>query len=277
MEEQLLKPEEVREILLKLQEGALDIVLVGGQAVNFWAVRYATDDELWTRHRPFTSTDIDFLGSRRDVKVMASLLGGRAIVNEDMDGSPNAGIVLVPHRGGNLRIDVLGSVFGLDSAEVARDALEFVGTQDLAGVRLQVMDPFMALEGKLASLQGLDQSGRQDCKHVKLCLLIIGEFLKESWNVFDDRRLLGITKYIFRLARSSQSLCAWHQYGIKIESCLPWTLIDAHRSEKFDKFRQLNQEQLLEMLTRERDSYSRKETESEARRETLRHKRQTSS
>ncbi|BAC88292.1 gsl0351 [Gloeobacter violaceus PCC 7421] len=38
VEEQFLEPEEVREILLKLRQAALPIVLVGGQAVHFWAM-----------------------------------------------------------------------------------------------------------------------------------------------------------------------------------------------------------------------------------------------
>jgi hypothetical protein len=275
VEEQFLEPEEVRRILLKLQNEALQIVLVGGQAINFWAMRYATEDEEWESLRPYTSTDIDLLGSPKDVTKIASILGGKAIVNREMDGgSPNTGIVLIPNRHGNLQIDILGSLFGLDAEEVANEALLFVGKAELAGVQLQIMDPFTALEGKLASLKGLSQHGRQDSKHVALCLLIIREFLRENWQNLDERRLLGVVKYIFKLARSDNSLHAWNWYSHKVEGCLPWELIDAQPSEKFEKFRQLNKEQLIQELCKSREEFARKQAEIERRNKMRREKNQ---
>jgi hypothetical protein len=39
------------------------IVVVGGQAVNFWADRYSPDKPELLAYRPFTSRDLDLLGS----------------------------------------------------------------------------------------------------------------------------------------------------------------------------------------------------------------------
>ena len=39
------------------------IVIVGGQAVNFWADRYAPDEPGLLVYRPFTSRDLDLLAS----------------------------------------------------------------------------------------------------------------------------------------------------------------------------------------------------------------------
>ncbi len=101
MSEKLFEPGELREILFCLSEEAPDLILVGGQAVNFWAVRYYEDSEQWNALQPYASEDIDFLGSRKDVEKIALALGGAVTVNlnRSFDASPQAGVVLVEHNG----------------------------------------------------------------------------------------------------------------------------------------------------------------------------------
>ena len=48
------------------------IIIVGGQAVNFWADRYAPDKPELLAYRPFTSRDLDLLGSIADAYQLAS-------------------------------------------------------------------------------------------------------------------------------------------------------------------------------------------------------------
>jgi hypothetical protein len=49
-------------------------VLVGGQAVNYWAERYLGEEPELRKLVPFTSGDIDFLGHRDDVQHIARQL-----------------------------------------------------------------------------------------------------------------------------------------------------------------------------------------------------------
>ncbi len=49
-------------------------ILIGGQAVNYWAGRYLTAESDLQKHLPFTSEDIDFSGNREDVRHIASQL-----------------------------------------------------------------------------------------------------------------------------------------------------------------------------------------------------------
>jgi len=49
-------------------------VLVGGQAVNYWAERYLSTEAELEKLQPFTSQDIDFKGNRRDVERIAQQL-----------------------------------------------------------------------------------------------------------------------------------------------------------------------------------------------------------
>lgn len=49
-------------------------VLVGGQAVNYWAERYLSTEAELEKLQPFTSQDIDFKGNRTDVERIAQQL-----------------------------------------------------------------------------------------------------------------------------------------------------------------------------------------------------------
>ena len=50
-------------------------VLIGGQAVNYWAERYFQTERLLKSLQPFTSEDIDFKGGKEDVRRIAEQLG----------------------------------------------------------------------------------------------------------------------------------------------------------------------------------------------------------
>lgn len=50
---ELLTPEDLRDIWIRLQESELETVVVGGQAINLWAFQYGQDTEEWNQYRPF--------------------------------------------------------------------------------------------------------------------------------------------------------------------------------------------------------------------------------
>jgi hypothetical protein len=68
-------------------------LMIGGQAVYFWASRYAREDLSLEQWRPFTSKDIDFQGSREDVLRIAKELGTRAQLPGSREMTALAGIV----------------------------------------------------------------------------------------------------------------------------------------------------------------------------------------
>ena len=49
-------------------------ILIGGQAVNYWAERYLTTEPELEGLKPFTSADIDFKGTQADVERIARQL-----------------------------------------------------------------------------------------------------------------------------------------------------------------------------------------------------------
>jgi hypothetical protein len=249
------EPGEIREILLRLSEEIPNLILVGGQAVNFWSARYYQDNEQWDTLRPFTSEDIDFLGSKQDVQNISTFLGGEIFINDSFDASPNAGVVLVKHQGEQLRIDVLATLFGLDEQAVIDNPYEFIGERELEGVKLKVIDPVSALEGKLACLFGLPQEGRQDLKHTRLCVKVLNAFLKEHLPVLPDKVVLGVVEHVFKMAVEKNGLSAWLQHGIEIEQGIPLDVLEVSEVEKIQRFNKIRKPQLIEHLQSKRQEH----------------------
>ena len=115
---------DIRPVLAKIADLDRGLVLVGGQAVNFWAEYYGPQVGELARDAPFTSKDIDFCGDQRAVRVCAERLGGTARVATFDDATPNSGtVVFVDGAGVTRTLDVLSAPYGLDTAEVHATAL----------------------------------------------------------------------------------------------------------------------------------------------------------
>lgn len=74
---------DVRPVLAKVADLGRELVLVGGQAVNFWASFYQRRVPALEQEAPFTSKDIDFCGDRRSVGLCAERLGASDGLEKD--------------------------------------------------------------------------------------------------------------------------------------------------------------------------------------------------
>jgi hypothetical protein len=57
------------EILLRLRGHENEFVLIGGQALNFWAEKYGSRAPSLETFGPYTSKDIDFCGRRANLSL----------------------------------------------------------------------------------------------------------------------------------------------------------------------------------------------------------------
>jgi len=182
-----------------------ELVLVGGQAVSFWAWRYSarlpgvlTDANLPTK-------DIDFCGDREAVRLCAARLGGQAFVPDMDDHTPNTGkVVFVDEQGVKQRIDFLGEPFGVSAAELRRMALPFEVEAEggqRTGLLFYVMHPVLCLESRVANTVGLP--GYQTPHALAQLRASIGcarEFLRDVLDVGAVRDVLNLNERIFRCA-----------------------------------------------------------------------------
>jgi len=190
---------EIRAILAKLT-GA-NIVLVGGQALNFWADYYLPNVKELAAGWPYTSKDIDFCGTRHAVVDCAKRLGGRAVLPDDFDGV-NAGAVLYLDSadGEQRRIDFITAPYGLSAEDVQQTAIPVDVTDEHGqptGVTFTVMNPERCMESRVANVIGLGARSDHSMKQLRASVFCAREFLRELLAAGHHRAVLNLNERIF--------------------------------------------------------------------------------
>jgi hypothetical protein len=154
-----------------LELAGTDMILVGGQALAFWAAYYAVPAP------PAAVTkDVDFLGTRTDVERLARGLDAKATFRRQRDLTLLAGQVekLLP-GGGRINIDVLSRVYGnISTATIAQHSIL---SESPAG-EFRVMHPMDVLQGRLENVYGLaEKQDEQGLAQLRLAIEMVREFL----------------------------------------------------------------------------------------------------
>jgi len=242
----------VQEALDRLVASGFKGVLVGGHAVNFWALIYGLSTPEWSELLPYTSEDVDFLGGLPEALLCKRLFGGVSNLNDGTDPSPQAGVILAPLNGTTIRFDIITSIIGVDSREVGKKALARPGQDPSKSLR--VLHPLHCLIGKTAGLAQIPQGGRQDLKHLKLSILIVHAFLMERLG--EVRPLLNNIEHVFDVAQEEIGLRVYHRHGVEIEKALPLGAIPAQSDERLQKFAEIRLPQLTKQLEESRRRYA---------------------
>ena len=191
--------------LLKLLESleGLNAVLIGGQAVAFWAELYAERiPELRAIHL-LASKDVDFCCGKQEVIACAARLGVAAHLPEPFDTSPNSGVVRLRDVDGVERvIDFLHTPFGVDPVEVGNTAIRAAlldSDGQPSGATVRVMHPVVLMEARacnVVALPGGDTPhGRAQLQASVICTR---EFLLDLLEQRSVRRVLSAYERIFR-------------------------------------------------------------------------------
>ena len=128
------------------------LVLVGGQALNYWLAYYRKRDRRLKKHRGVTSTDIDFLGSPASIDKLAKAIRGR--LKHEGARSVTIAVVRFTDSAGTERvIDFLRTVHGLKEARVRATAVPV----DTIGGELRIMHPVLCLESRAHNVHDLEE------------------------------------------------------------------------------------------------------------------------
>ncbi len=159
------------------------VLLVGGQAVNLWALYY----EARTAHlAPFVSRDVDVLGDRATLTTLGKLIGAKPQFFPVKPPTNEIGVVVVKdHHGLPLLIEVLRYVHGVSNEEL-RDPIY---TMALGKVRVQVPGPIALLQAKIANVADIAQTGRQDVRHVVILAQLLPAYLDDLQKAALEGRL----------------------------------------------------------------------------------------
>jgi hypothetical protein len=206
---------DIRPVLAKIADLERELVLIGGQAVNFWASLYQRRVPALAREAPFTSKDIDFCGDQRSLRVCAERLGGTPRAATFDDATPNSGtVVFVDGAGVTRTLDIVSAPFGLDSAEVHDTAVPIELPDDAgasADVRFYVMHPVLCMESRVHNVVGLPGAydTEQGRKQLRVSILFARAFLLDVLDGRIDaedpaRTVLKLNERIFRFAMRDQ-------------------------------------------------------------------------
>jgi hypothetical protein len=189
---------QLRPILAELH--GLDVVLVGGQAVNFWADYYASEDpELGTRS-PLTSKDIDFHGDRDQAQQCAAKLRGHAdfSVAKPFGSILNAEVTFTDSEGEKRRIEFIRAVAGLEKKNLIESAVPV----EVGGHDVLVMNPVYCLVSRAANVIRLpekydNEQGMNQLRAAAICARIFIRALARG----------GKMKHAHAWAREVHALC----------------------------------------------------------------------
>ena len=157
-----LPPDEVRRVLRELAplSGDRRIILIGGQAVAFWAAFFRLEEPA-SEAKLFTSKDIDFEGAGQSARRAGELLGGDVQIPEIDRHTPNTGLVIFYDSDGVEReLDFLMAPYGLSAREVRDTAIRLnVAKPGAEEIPVWVMHPERCMESRVHNVVGLHQTG----------------------------------------------------------------------------------------------------------------------
>jgi hypothetical protein len=213
--------EEVWQLLGQLGGVAPQVVLVGGQALAFWAHYYRA--KLPAVLIPYVTLDVDFLGTSADAKAFADRVpGARLYVPSLDDHTPSSGRVVARNiLGRTLEVDFLHSMAGLSEADVRRNAIEI---QDPSGKLLvRVMHPLYCLESRVKNLVLLP--AKRDRFGVAQAQLAVRVLRKHIARVANDaqgvRRALKLVERVGEIASSEPGKRCYVEHKVDVLKAIP--------------------------------------------------------
>lgn len=202
--------------------------VVGGQAVNLWAINYLAPA---IPRATLVSKDLDVVVSQESMAKLKQVPGWVFQPRETknwMDSRLGALRSTSPD-GRPLLVEILHSVHGLNKADL--QAAAYVKSD---GVIYRVLDPITMLKAKAANVRDIDQNGtppRQDRLHLRLVARCVPEFLLEVYRdaVSDpsrERNSLAVISRAFKTLQQPKTA-----QTLQVEGIAPASLIPAELAE----------------------------------------------
>lgn len=222
-------------------------ILIGGQAVNYWAENFLAQEPDLTEWLPFASKDIDFHGTHDDVTRVAAALGLPAHFPNRFAGTALAGMVPFKLNGIPASIEIVRLIPGLAKNKIESWAI----TASRGQKTIRVLDPVSLLVCKTSLTLTVDQKQRRDADHLRILVICVRAFLRETLagvtaGDLPVRGWLGAVERVLKLAESSIGKKAARKLGVVWREALPETEIAANKHQLVARFRSVRLPQWLE-------------------------------
>ena len=225
--------------VLKIRDAAgQPYLLIGGQAVNYWAEHYLPADPQLEKLKPFTSEDIDFKGGSDDVQHIARQLELTPGYPAKVQMTALAGTI--PFQIGDLKsnIEIVRRIPGVSGSV---DALAILAEWN--GIIIRVLDPISLLACKLELVASVPQEKRRDVTHLKILVPCVRAFLNEFLQRVERgevpaRHWLGAANQVLKLTTDHRARKIADQHQINWPEILPLTTIAKSQDEKIRRFQE---------------------------------------
>ncbi len=195
------------------------LFLVGGQAVNLWALYYS---ERTSGLAPFVSRDVDVLGNRETLMRIAKLAGVKPQFFPMRPPTNEIGVVIAKGTdGGALTVEVLSQIHGISNEDLCEPAYTIVVGENK--VKVRVPGPIALFQAKIANVADLNQAGRQDARHVSILAQLLPAYLKDihksvQTGRIDERGMLTLLERLLTVVTTSKARQVLHSLDINSRS-----------------------------------------------------------
>lgn len=212
----ILRPQDAAALIKETASAAT--VLVGGQAVAFWAAHFRAQPRL-----PALTRDIDYFGTAAQAKKASARLTFRhklKIATLD-DATPNAAVLAIYLEGYEhpILIDYLQQIIGLESREINKSAvlIEYEGQQ------IKVLHPLLLLRAKVSNLYQLEvKRTPEGIEQARLSIEIAAAFVCSLIDVAaPQRELLKSIESIARFAATDAARYVKQNYNLDCFGAIP--------------------------------------------------------
>jgi hypothetical protein len=226
------RPEDFLSALAVAPDDKARPVLVGGQAVNFWAQLYADKLPELKPWQPFLSKDCDVYGNYKVAQRIQEKSGWKLNLFPPRE---LAVAVLVANDGRTM--EVLNAVRGLTPQDFERMCVRV----QVGEWFLWILNPVALLKAKLANVAELDQTERQDRRHVSILIPVVREFLSQALSEArageDSERDVVTLMEAALLVASSADANSWIEaLGAKYERLFPLAQLETTSLKKARNF-----------------------------------------
>ncbi len=200
--------------------------VVGGQAVNLWAVGYLGRAESELLATDYGSRDLDILADKKVIDYLKTVPGWVFKPNDTRNWTDSRQGFLhgTSEDGRKLLVEVLHSVHGLDQTDLAR-----VETIEHQGNQYRVLDPLVMLKAKTANVRDLKQDDlppRHDRLHLQLIARCVPLYLRDVHQAAVrspelEKESLSVISYAFKTLQNAKIAHTLRTEGIAPASLIP--------------------------------------------------------
>lgn len=194
-----------------------DCPVVGGQAVAWWVEKYRDACSI----EPVTSVDLDFWGSRDDLKALGRKLNIRPVFPHEYDMTLWVGALPMTINGEKTVVEFLHSIPGLDTNDPNRASVEQEYSSGQGNRVISILSPVSLVLTKLHALRHFEQKDRNDELHLVVSLQASRAFILQLIRQGAIRETLWNCERLIHAHQLKASKKVEKKFGFDLLSAIP--------------------------------------------------------